>query len=308
MYIRPAVTAAFGAALSLIAAPAAAQMFEAMGTRAQGMSGAFVAVADDASATWWNPAGLATGAYFSVLFERIEGTDPADAPALGPASESRTGAFAIAYPALGVSYYRFRVSDIRPSTGADELAREDQGVPRVDLRSRAVSEYGVTIGQSVGGALVISSTLKLVRAGEVESAGEAPEGSLDRAADIDVPRHTRADLDVGALVSFPNARVGLSVKHLNEPGFGEGAERFELSRQVRAGLALFGSAPGLDRVTAAVDADVTRTQTAVGEVRHVAAGVEAWLLGRHLGVRAGISANTVAEKGRSTSAGVSVGV
>ena len=29
-----------------------------VGARARGMGGAFVAVADDASATWWNPAGL----------------------------------------------------------------------------------------------------------------------------------------------------------------------------------------------------------------------------------------------------------
>ena len=44
---------------------AGAQIYESVGIRAQGMGGAFVAVADDATATWWNPAGLASGAYFS---------------------------------------------------------------------------------------------------------------------------------------------------------------------------------------------------------------------------------------------------
>ena len=34
--------------------------FDVVGTRAQGMGGAFVAVADDASAAWWNPAGLSS--------------------------------------------------------------------------------------------------------------------------------------------------------------------------------------------------------------------------------------------------------
>src|SRR4029450_12309789 len=34
------------------------QSFDVIGTRALGMGGAFVAVADDASVTWWNPAGL----------------------------------------------------------------------------------------------------------------------------------------------------------------------------------------------------------------------------------------------------------
>jgi len=38
--------------------PATCQTFDVVGTRALGMGGAFVAVADDASATWWNPAGL----------------------------------------------------------------------------------------------------------------------------------------------------------------------------------------------------------------------------------------------------------
>ena len=48
-----------------LARPVSAQIYETVGIRAQGMAGAFVAVADDSTATWWNPAGLATGAYFS---------------------------------------------------------------------------------------------------------------------------------------------------------------------------------------------------------------------------------------------------
>ena len=51
------------------AAPAAAQTFEIVGTRAAGMGGAFVAVADDASATYWNPGGLALGRMFSAVVD-----------------------------------------------------------------------------------------------------------------------------------------------------------------------------------------------------------------------------------------------
>ena len=48
----------------LLALPvqASAQSLDTIGTRAQGMGGAFVGVADDASAVYWNPAGLAGGA------------------------------------------------------------------------------------------------------------------------------------------------------------------------------------------------------------------------------------------------------
>ena len=37
-------------------------VFESTGERALGMAGAFVGVADDATATYWNPSGLASGA------------------------------------------------------------------------------------------------------------------------------------------------------------------------------------------------------------------------------------------------------
>jgi hypothetical protein len=42
---------------------------ESIGARAQGMGGAFVAVADDPSAPFWNPAGLATGAPASAAID-----------------------------------------------------------------------------------------------------------------------------------------------------------------------------------------------------------------------------------------------
>ena len=56
-------------ALALAPSLARAQSDDAVGVRAQGMAGAFTAVAEDATATWWNPAGLAGGAYFNAILE-----------------------------------------------------------------------------------------------------------------------------------------------------------------------------------------------------------------------------------------------
>ena len=50
--------------------PALAQAEAPVGVRAAGMGGAFTAVADDASAVFWNPGGLASGAFFSVVARR----------------------------------------------------------------------------------------------------------------------------------------------------------------------------------------------------------------------------------------------
>src|SRR5689334_18656696 len=103
---------AIGALLCSVPTLASAQPFESIGVRAQGLAGAFVAVADDATASWWNPAGLATGAYLSAVVERGQTTEPDDPPAQGPARRVTPTSVAVAFPALGFSYYRLRISEI----------------------------------------------------------------------------------------------------------------------------------------------------------------------------------------------------
>jgi len=58
--MRPFLCAAI---LIIATTDSSAQIVESVGNRALGMGGAFVAVANDSTATWWNPAGLATGPY-----------------------------------------------------------------------------------------------------------------------------------------------------------------------------------------------------------------------------------------------------
>ena len=251
----------------LMCTPANAQPADSVGVRALGMGGAFTAVADDATATWWNPAGLAGGAYFSAILEYAH---PTDRPGEG------LRGVALSIPSLGLSYYRLPLSQIQspPSTAAAGGNRKDEG----DL-----NVIGVTVGQSLGKYLVVGSTVKLLRAGE-----------------------TKGGLDMGAMAVFGRARLGLMVRNVTEPEFGTGSEAMKLRRHARAGAALStGSRGVIGDATVAVDADLVKTSTVGGDERRVAAGGEAWMLKRRVGVRGGVSASTIGARRSALSAGAS---
>src|SRR5688572_26156424 len=85
----------------------AAQGLESLGSRAAGLS-AFVAVADDASAVAWNPAGLIMGPLFNISLDLGRSTSaPEERPAIGErAGRVSTTLIAFGVPPLGLSYYR----------------------------------------------------------------------------------------------------------------------------------------------------------------------------------------------------------
>jgi hypothetical protein len=285
---------------ALAAADAMAQVPLAAGTRAQGMAGAYTAVADDASATWWNPAGLATGAYFSALLERSR------VERHGSGSDDfQSGAweFAIAYPALGISYYRFRVDEAGgpPPIGGDAGGREEN-TNGPGIRSIAVSQYGLTTGQTIAEGLVVATTLKLLRAGQLH---QESGGGLADAEALDVRVATRFDVDLGLMASVGPVRLGGTLRNVTAPEFGGGGGDLRLDRQFRVGGALVA-----DRlpwpVNLAVDVDVTKTRTVLGDVRHAAVGGETWLWERRFGLRGGVSVNTTGNRGETASGGASV--
>jgi len=257
--------------VSFICPPEArAQRAEVVGVRAQGMAGAFTAVADDATATWWNAAGLAGGSFFSAVLEYGHLPNLPDANVRG---------VSIAFPALGLSYYRLPISEMRPaaSTGQGAAIRQDQGT---------LSELGLTVGQSLGNHFVVGSTLKVLNAGQ-----------------------THTGLDLGGMVTFGLARIGLSVRNVTEGTFGAGADALTLKRQARAGFALSTGSRGVIGTGAvAVDADLTTTVTAAGEQRRVAVGGEIWTTQRVLGFRGGVSRNLVGAEETSVSGGASAAV
>jgi hypothetical protein len=59
-------------------------------------------------------------------------------------------------------------------------------------------------------------------------------------------------------------------------------------------------------VTLSADADLTKVTTIDGDERHVAGGLEVWLAQRRIGLRAGVSGNTVGETRTSPSVGASL--
>ena len=217
----------------------------------------------------------------------------------------------MSFPALGLSYYRLRVSEIAGpgSTVTAPGNRQDPVVDGSRVRSAAISQFGTTVAQSIGRHLVIGTTLKLLYAGAVRSSssGSSP---LDDADDLDVPRHFNGDLDAGAMANLGHLRLGITMRNVFEPSFDDedvvGTE-LTLKRQARAGVAFFtvpnGSRQGL---MVAADADLTTTSTVTGDVRHAAVGVERWLANKRLGLRGGFSANTVNESRPAGSLGVSV--
>jgi hypothetical protein len=290
-----------------------AQIYESVGIRAQGMAGAFVAVADDATSTWWNPAGLASGAYFNAIVEYGQTQEPRVATGPGgaalPSWRINTRGLAVAFPALGLSYYRLRVSQIQPigATAANGPDRQDQGRTPVRSTSLALQQFGATAGQSLGDHLVLGSTVKVVRGGFASAAGVAADASLDGVVGLRAGAENRVDLDLGAMAKFGGVRVGLAAKNVREPSFGSGDARLTLAHQLRAGLSLTSERRGTaGPFVVAVDADLSRTPTATGDARHVAAGVEAWLFSRSLGLRGGVSANTTGQTRSAASGGVSL--
>ena len=121
-----------------------AQTWDQAGERAQGMGGAFVAVADDASAVYWNPAGLATGSFFDVQAD---------------AGKSRKAFVGAAVPVLAFAYYRIRSA---VSSSAD---RKNDGSGEVRVSTQDTQNAGISLVQTIAGTWVIASSLRAVTDG-----------------------------------------------------------------------------------------------------------------------------------------------
>ena len=280
-------------ALVLGAGSASGQALETVGSRAAGMAGAFVAVASDSSAVWWNPAALPTGplANISLGFGDARNGGPV------PGSAGRTTALAVTLPLLGVhvaSYDHVRVANRRGGA---------TGVSRV-----AVRQLGLTLVQSLVSGVHVGGTLKYLR-GSWASGQRFVDGSqaMAEARALSSPdAEGRWDADLGVIAVHHGWRVGLLARHLSAPSFGQGAEAIRLGRQARVGVAFDAAAADGPPLTVAADVDLTSTDDPDGLSRAAAVGVERWLRGGQIGLRTGLRVSTAGDPRPAASAGASV--
>ncbi len=270
-----------------------------------GMGGAFVAVASDSTATWWNPAGLATGPLSDMTLARAA----TDLTENVPARRDRVSWFAASAPAVGFSYYRLRITDIRRSgpTGQLLVDREDTRAG-LSVRSFSANELGLTVVQSILPGIHAGATLKYVRGTLRSGAGDTarpPSDLLDSGEELGGgDAENRFDLDAGVIGVAGPVRLGAVMRNVRAPTFGAGA--FVLPRQTRLGAALDIEKAGGPPLTLAVDADARTYATASGDRRVIAAGAEQWLWARRIGIRGGGRFNRVGARERVATAGVSL--
>ena len=279
---------------SSVGATVSAQSLDTVGTRAQGMAGAFVGVADDASAVYWNPAGLAGGAYLSLVLDAATAEAVPDARQEG--SSRSAWLLALSTPALGLSYYRLQDETVRPS-GASGRSR---------VESLVTQHVGATLVQSLADLVAVGATVKLIRG--VAAANDLAVADRRQALhDVDLIGRgsNKVDVDVGVMATGSAGRMGVTIRNVSQPSFTTtDGQELRLRRAVRGGASIL----LLQAWKLAADLDFTRTRGVFGDVRELSIGTEGQLL-RRLTARAGVRMNTAGgDRSPALSAGGSVAV
>jgi len=171
-----------------------------VGARALGMGGAFVALADDASAPFWNPAGLVSVQTGELLFMHSEHFG----------SLANHDYFGFVQPlegdsrsAVGVGLIRFSIDEILVTRDAfDDLNGSGEWEPgepiRTDqFRSDSDDEYGLLLSyaRDMADLWSLGGNVKLLRQGLLDNT------SFGMGLDLGVLFHPRPNLDLGLRVS-----------------------------------------------------------------------------------------------------------
>jgi hypothetical protein len=243
------------------------------------MGGAFVAVADDATAPFWNAAGLATGATAGMTIGWADfrtGNQKGD-PAVGLA---RRHSYFSSIGSLPLGLSVAQLSDTRVTSLIGTTAR---------TRTFAATQYAVNLLQTLTPGLVVGANLKLVR-GKVSDAsgtGLSAAALFSSADEISSHSSTAFDLDVSVMADMKPLRLGITMKNLRQPEFTDAAGiATRVPRQIRAGAAVMPK----DGLTLALDMDLDTVDLWDGPRRMIAIGGEDRLTKR-LVVRTGVRWN-----------------
>lgn len=293
---------------------AGAQPHEALGTRALGMGGAFTAVADDATAVYWNPAGIATGDYVSVVVER-QGREAglADEDPSAPALRGDATVLALSVPVISLAYYRLEDSWLGPVREVERLGLRQRSR---DGGSLVTNHFALALAQTITEGLHVGVALKAVRGAGVTGRFDAPlDGrpwpmSARDGLDVLSESHQSADIsfdaDLGVMLDARRWRLGFTARNLREPEFASGVpdQPIRLERTARVGL----TALPTHRLVLAIDADLTTGERADGRWRALAMGAEGWSATRRWGVRGGVRVQTVDEARPAATVGATAAV
>jgi hypothetical protein len=265
-------------AFILWSTPAFGQVrFEILGARALGMAGAFVAVADDASAFHWNPAGTLKSGVFGMTFgwDDLQFGDRNLPPAPGLAGGSNL-LTSVAGSPLGVSYGYLKLAQV--------VGVREDGTAIV--QALTVHHLGATYSQSLLPGLVIGATGKYLKGTPTigESTAPTARDAFNEALGWSGSSSSKFDLDVGVLGSYGPVRAGVTFKNLLEPTFtGDNGLAFQLRRLIRVGIAVLPT----DGLTLAFDMDLDTADPLVGLRRMMALGGE-FSLGSSVALRGGL--------------------
>ena len=278
----------------------AVQESQILGARARGLGGAFTAVADDVTAFYWNPAGVARGPFVRLgafwgtafrdrdeLVESLQGAQPGGGSTL---SGSGAAGFSAGITVLNVAATRFTYTD----TELDGTTLRTRGLKTTDIVLTFVQSLppdDLIVGLNVH--YIRGTSFKGVRPAADVPSSEQNVKELTRWATESGQRagsESEPGLDLGVLYQPGEwVRLGFSARNLTRPDFFVGGnEEIVFEAHARAGVALY-----LPRsVLVAMDVDLNKREEKRGGVgyRELALGVEkGWWAGR-LTLRGGVQA------------------
>ena len=258
------------------------------------MGGAFVAVADDSTATHWNPAGLVGGgpAAMTIGVYRLQSGNPDGVPALGLGKRAGSMTSVGTYP-LGIAYGRFEMTNVVPNLGTG-----------VGVQTLRTNQYSATVLQSLVQGLVVGATVKYLRGDVVTTSSDAStlRAVLDATKALRGRRTGTLDVDLGVMADMERLRVGVTFKNLTTPAFGDPAiGEMTIPRQTRLGVAVLPT----DGLTLAMDVDLDKVGLR-GDLRRMFAFGGESRLSQRLAVRSGVRWSLAGDRRLIGSAGLSI--